>query len=313
MTQPVPRVTIGMPIYNGENFLRLALDTVTAQTFTDFEVLLCDNASTDGTAGVCREYVARDSRFRYLPSETNRGASWNYNRALDMCQSPYLIWLAHDDRWRPTLLEKCVQAMDSNPGVSLVYPRSVFIDEQNRELWHFDAGLHLRDPDPVKRFTQFMRRHAAGGFYGNPAFGLFRVSTLRRIPAVAPYPGSDKVMLGEMALNAQVHEIPDVLFERRDHPKRSVRACATLSENADWFLPGSGQKTKHRIRVWAYKFAEGIWRSKHPLGVKLRCYAALMTHYVAPQLPHYGRKLVRQALAFPGQALRGSSRRSVRS
>ena len=154
MTQSVPRVTIGVPIYNGENFLRQALDTVAAQTFTDFEVLLCDNASTDGTASICREYVERDSRFRYFPSETNRGASWNYNRALDMCQSPYLIWLAHDDRWRPTLLEKCVEAMESNPEVSLVYPRSVFIDEQNQELRHFDARLHLRDPDPVKRFTQ---------------------------------------------------------------------------------------------------------------------------------------------------------------
>ena len=302
MTQSVPRVTIGVPIYNGENFLRQALDTVAAQTFTDFEVLLCDNASTDGTASICREYVERDSRFRYFPSETNRGASWNYNRALDMSQSPYLTWIAHDDRWRPTWLEKCVEAMESDPEVSLVYPRSVFIDEQNQELWHFDARLHLRDPDPVKRFTQFVRRYAEPDFC-NPAFGLFRVSTLRHIPAVAPYPGSDMIMLSEMALNGQVHEVPDVLFERRDHPKRSMRACATTSEVADWFLPGSGQKTKHRIRVWAYKFAEGIWRSNHPLDVKLRCYAALMIYYVAPQLPRYGRELVRRALAFPGQAL----------
>jgi glycosyltransferase involved in cell wall biosynthesis len=303
VTQSVPKVTIGVPIYNGANFLRQALDTVAAQTFTDFEVLLCDNASTDETASICREYVARDCRFRYFPSETNRGASWNYNRALDMCQSPYLIWIAHDDRWRPTLLEKCVETMESDPEVSLVYPRSVFIDEQNRELWHFDADLHLRDPDPVKRFTQFVRRYAKADFC-NPVFGLHRVSTLRHIPAVAPYPGSDMIMLSEVALNGLVHEVPDVLFERRDHPKRSIRACATISEIADWFLPGSGQKTNHSIRVWTIKFAEGIWRSNHPLGVKLQCYAALMTYYVAPQLPRYGRKLVRQALAFPGQALR---------
>ena len=302
MTRPVPKVAICVPIFNGENFLRQALETIAEQTFKDFEVFLCDNASTDGTAAICREFVERDPRFRYFPSDVNRGASWNYNRGIEMCQSPYLIWAAHDDRWRPQLLEKCVEAMEREPEIGLCYPRSVFIDEQNKELWHFDARLHLRDPDPVKRFTAFVRRYAEPDFC-NPAFGLFRMSVLRHVPAVAPYPGSDMVMLSEMALNSQVHEVPDVLFERRDHPKRSIRASATSKDVADWFLPGSGKKTKHVIRVWAYKLGEGVWRSQHPLDVKAQCYAALMRYYITPQLPRYGLKLVRQAMAIPRHAL----------
>jgi glycosyltransferase involved in cell wall biosynthesis len=302
MTRSVPKIAIGVPIFNGENFLRQALDAIAGQTFPDFEVFLCDNASTDGTAEICREFVERDPRFRYFPSDTNRGAAWNFNRPVEMCRSPYFIWAAHDDRWRPTLLEKCSEALDLEPEIGLCYPRSVFIDEQNKELWHFDARLHLRDPDPIKRFTSFVRRYAEPDFC-NPVFGLYRMSVLRQVSVLPPYPGSDMVMMSEVALNSHVHEVPDVLFERRDHPKRSIRASPTNADVANWFLPGSGKKTQHVIRVWAYKLAEGVWRSKHPPDVKLQCYAALMRYYVAPQLPRYGRKLAQQALALPRYAL----------
>lgn len=302
MSRSIPKVAIGVPIYNGENFLRQALDSVAAQTFTDFEAFLCDNASTDATADICREYVERDARFRYFPSETNRGASWNFGRSVEMCQSPYFIWAAHDDRWRPTLLEKCVQVLEADPDVVLCYPRSVFIDEQNNELWHFEANLHLRDASAAKRFERFVRRYAKPDFC-NPIFGLFRFSTLRRMPVLPPYPSSDMVMLGEFALNGHIHELPEVLFERRDHPKRSMRACTTPAQVADWFLPGSGKKTHHVARVWVRKLAEAVWRSDHPLDVKLQCYAAWMAHYVGPQLLRYGRNVARRALAYPRHAL----------
>ena len=83
-----PRVSIGLPVYNGEVYLSGALDTLLGQTFTDLELIISDNASTDRTPEICRSYAARDHRVRYIRHEVNRGVPWNHNFALGQASSP---------------------------------------------------------------------------------------------------------------------------------------------------------------------------------------------------------------------------------
>src|ERR1700753_3521498 len=112
-----PRVSLGMPVYNGEKYLEAALDSLLAQTFTSFELIVCDNASTDGTQAICERYAARDSRIRYERNERNMGASWNFNPVYSLARAPYFKQAAHDDLCEPEFLERCVAVLDRDPDV----------------------------------------------------------------------------------------------------------------------------------------------------------------------------------------------------
>src|SRR3982751_485615 len=100
-----PKVSIGLPVYNGELHLALALDSILAQTYGDFEIVISDNGSTDGTESICRRYAAADPRIRYERNETNRGAAWNYNHVFELSRGEYFKWMAHDDLIEPNYLE----------------------------------------------------------------------------------------------------------------------------------------------------------------------------------------------------------------
>ena len=129
-----PRVSIGVPVYNGEKYLAAALDSILAQTFTDFEVIVSDNASTDRTEQICREYAARDNRIRYVRQPKNRGMTWNFSHTVDLARGEYFRWHAHDDSCAPTLLDRCVEALDANPEAVLAYPRVQMIDDRGEPL-----------------------------------------------------------------------------------------------------------------------------------------------------------------------------------
>ena len=119
MSKPIPQVSIGMPVYNGEKFIREALDSLLAQTFTDFELIISDNASTDGTEAICREYAARDPRIRYVRQSENRGAAANFRFVLDEAVGEYFMWAAADDIWGKGFIEKCTNLLDRNPQTGM--------------------------------------------------------------------------------------------------------------------------------------------------------------------------------------------------
>ena len=116
-----PKVSIGMPVYNGEPFIRKALDCLLAQTFTDFELIISDNASPDRTPEICQEYAAKDARIRYIRQKENKGATWNFNFVLEQACAEYFMWAACDDLWSPDCLLKYVEVLDNDESVALVF------------------------------------------------------------------------------------------------------------------------------------------------------------------------------------------------
>ena len=128
MSESVPRVTIGLPVYNGENYLAEAIESLLSQTFTDFELVICDNGSTDRTEQVCRAFAARDARIRYYRESQNRGLAWNFSRTFELARGRYFKWQAHDDLCGPTLLERSVEALDRDPALVLACARRTIID-----------------------------------------------------------------------------------------------------------------------------------------------------------------------------------------
>src|SRR5687767_8665908 len=118
-----PTVSIAIPVYNGENYLRLSIESILAQDYSDFELIITDNASTDGTEAICRDYANRDPRVRYARNERNIGASGNYNKGFELARGKYFRWQAHDDECHRSMTRKCVDFLESaSPEVTMVYP-----------------------------------------------------------------------------------------------------------------------------------------------------------------------------------------------
>lgn len=112
-----PKITIGIPVYNGEEFLHDRINSVLEQTFKDFEIIISDNASSDSTQSICKEYVKKDSRIRYIHQEKNIGMLPNFYFLLQKAKTDYFVWAAVDDSWHPTFLEKNIKILDMNENM----------------------------------------------------------------------------------------------------------------------------------------------------------------------------------------------------
>jgi glycosyltransferase involved in cell wall biosynthesis len=254
-----PRVGIGLAVCNGERFLAATLDSLLAQTFEDFELIVCDNASTDRTPEIARAYAARDRRVRYVRNETNLGAAGNYRRAFALSSAPYFRWSAADDLFAPESLARCVEVLDREPAVVLTYPKTTFIDEHGRVIGDYEDGLHLTSPRPSERLRQLLARLR----YCNAIYGLMRADAMRKTRLVGDYIGSDIVFQAELALYGWFWEIPEVLFFRRLHPAAS--SSMTDRERRAFYDPAR----RRRVALWRWRhlfeLARAVARAPLPL------------------------------------------------
>src|SRR6267142_6107507 len=132
---PQPKVSVGLPVYNGAEFLRAALDSILRQDYRDFELIISDNASTDGTRAICQQYAQGDKRIRYFRNESNGGAAENYRRVFELARGDYFNWATHDDIQLPGFLRRCAEVLDKAPtSVVLVAPRAEIIDAEGRKI-----------------------------------------------------------------------------------------------------------------------------------------------------------------------------------
>lgn len=299
MSTPSPRVSIGLPVYNGERYLESTLDSLLAQTFPDFELIISDNASTDRTAAICAAYQARDPRVRYSRNAANLGATRNYNLTVEQARGEYFKWAAYDDPCGPEFLERCVRALDANPAVVLAYTRARVIDEAGQDLGYDPVDLDLRQPRPVERYAAYHRRFRQHRNC-NPVFGVIRTATLRRTAMIGNYVASDEVLLGELALHGQFYEVPDELFFRRDHPNTSTRAFL-IKNRAAWFDPALGGRLHLPVWIWFQQQAAALGRAPLRLGERGRCWRELL---ITAGLPRHRSALYNESILWAKQQLR---------
>lgn len=249
-----PRVTVGMPVYNGEEYLERALDSLLAQEFEDFELIISDNASTDGTEAIARRYAERDSRIRYHRAEVNQGAAWNFSHLVDMARGEYFRWACHDDMLEPSHLSRCVAALDAAPpSVVLAYTRSVLIDEHDVGQWTQEDNMDTRGMPPHARLRQLAQNLR----YSNILYGLIRTEAMRQTRRIEPYESSDYVLLAELALLGEFVEVPAYLFRRRIHARMSRQANRSRLSIAQWFSTSnrSGLRLPQLRLMWGYTSA----------------------------------------------------------
>ena len=256
----VPAASIGLPVYNGERYLDATIRSILGQDYADLELIVCDNASTDGTADICLLHAANDPRLRYHRQPRNLGAGPNYDDCFHRARGRYFKWAAHDDLLAPDHLARAVAALEAAPdavlcttGITEIGPE----DEVRRRYANGFPGIDAAEP--ARRLGAVIHTsHQCEDF-----FGLFRRAALIGSGLHGTYSGSDRVLLAEMALRGPWVSVDAPVFLHREHPQRYTRALLLKDrrEAALWQDSSAAAQrasTQFHLNVWRH-----YWRAIH--------------------------------------------------
>ena len=216
----IPKVSIGMPVYNGEKFIRKALDSLLAQTFTNFELIISDNASTDQTQKICKEYEAQDKRIRYVRQMKNLDPMWNFNFVLQQASGEYFMWAACDDIWGKPFIEECVNCLNNHADVGLAFGMFWVTSRMYPivKMKRFPNMSFLCNDDPFIRVVKFIELEGVT-HKANAIYGLWRKNIAKKTFAAFAgidekfvYLGLDIAQIVYLLTMKKCFQIPNVLF-----------------------------------------------------------------------------------------------------
>ncbi len=292
-----PRVSIGMPVRNGEPYLSAAIESVLAQTYPDFELVISDNASDDDTERICRCYADRESRIRYYRNVDNIGAARNFNRVFELSRGEYFKWFAHDDLLAPTYLQRCVETLDKAPkSVVLCFPRRRIMAPDGRPLDCDPFLLSQRDAREDFHNASFARLvRISASCFPIFAFGLMRREAAKKTRLIGGYVAADLVFVAEMRLAGELWEVPEELYFQRLHAATpDVLARTTRSGEAAWFDPENAERWLRPEGELLFQYIGAIHRSDVSALQKAKCYLSLGGH-VASRIERSLRRMPKRA------------------
>lgn len=284
MTSEQPPISVGMPVYNGEKYLRKSIDCLLQQTYSDFELLISDNASNDRTEEICQEYARADSRIRYIRQTSNIGGARNWNAVFQESRGIYFKWASANDICSPDFLERCKQVLDARTDVVLCYGRTMLVDEMGSPIREYEDRLNIQEDLPSERFKKLVSNLRLN----NAQAGLFRSSALRCTALEGVYRGGDVTLMAELSLYGKFVEIPTVLFQRRIAPDASTTAMTEEEHKKFHALRHSGRRERYR-----WKFHLGCLSAI--LRAPVECREKTRTAVFVLRLMYYGKRdLVRE-------------------
>jgi glycosyltransferase involved in cell wall biosynthesis len=269
-----PRLTIGLPVYNGEKYVAESIEALLGQSFTDFELIISDNASTDGTGDISRRYEKQDSRVRYFRQAQNIGLAPNHNFVVEQARGELFKWTAGDDLYARDLVERCIDALDKYPDVVLAHSWSAKVDPSGAVTKAFEYPLNTSSPRAPERFRSLL--FVSGG---DDDYGVMRTAVLRKTAMKESYHHADRTIIAELALYGRFYQVPDWLYFRREHPDRAERAFPSMRSRCANMDPRRADPLRNpAIRlygeyIWAY--VRAIWRAPLSAADRLECYRYL--------------------------------------
>jgi glycosyltransferase involved in cell wall biosynthesis len=286
-------VSVGIPTYNRCDRLRSAVRSVLDQDYPDLEIIISDNASTDGTESYVAALIEQHpDRVRYLRNDENLGPLENFNRVRAACTGEFVMWLGDDDRLSPTFVSTCVGLLDEHPDAVLAAGLVRYVDADGLDVGTGEV-IVCDQADPVDRVLAYYRQVGDNGTF----YGVTRAEAARALQPLATVMGSDWFLMAEIAY------LGKVLVAEGAEVRRSVggatrslkHVAATL--RFSWF---EGEFPQLAIAWWAFR-AIG-WRSPvygrlgsaRRLVLGLRVAAIVVTRFVVPAVPRYGRLLLRR-------------------
>lgn len=290
MAERGPRLVIGMPVRNGENFLGPALECLLGQSYADFAVVISDNASSDGTRAIAERYAARDRRVRYHRQEADRGAAANFNYLVRSTRSELFKWAAHDDLCDPRYLHQTIALLDRSPDAVFAHSFTHLINERDEIVGRYDDQKELLQDRPSGRLAASFRLR-----YPTPIWGVMRRSALERTSLIGGYLGSDWNFLGEMLLLGRLVLVPEYLFSVRMHERGFSFGVQRESKQfrLAWFDPAARRPLLSAFRS-AGCFARAALRHPMSPGERLASLGHIAVRF-GSKLPGLRRKARRPA------------------
>ena len=246
-----PRLTVGLPVYNGANYIAESIDALLGQSFSDFELIISDNASTDETGDICRRYEKQDSRVRYFRQPQNIGLAPNHNFVAVQARGELFKWASNDDLYARDLLERCIDALDKYPDVVLAHSWTAKVDGSGAVTQAFKYPLTTDSPRASERFRSVLFDSG-----GDDDYGVMRLEVLRRTAMKESYHHADHTIIAEIVLHGRFYQVPDWLYFRRDHADRAERACPTMRSRCVNMDPRRADRLRHPT---ARLYGEYIW------------------------------------------------------
>lgn len=264
-----PTVTVGMPAYNAARTIRSSIDSLLAQSFSDFELIISDNASTDETWSIIEDYARNDRRVVAIRQTHNIGANGNYSAVVRLARGRYFKWASSNDWCAPQFLSSCIAYLERSPETVLVAPRTRLFETAPDACADYDGDMAFDQDDPVTRFVQVYRCMRLNNLFN----GVMRISALRRTRLVEHYPGADIVLVAHMALLGKVALLDDYLFYRRMDRETATRLMSVEAVHRHHYP----SKTL-RALFPAWRFAAGSARAAVTGSPSVRDSARALTH-----------------------------------
>ena len=281
-----PRLTIGLPVYNSERYVAESIESLLGQSYTDFELIISDNASTDDTPGICERYAKQDSRIRYHRQPANIGLAPNHNFCAEQASGELFKWAAGDDLYHRDLLLRCVEVMDERLEVVLAHAYTAMIDGDSKMYQANAYSLGTSAPRPSERFRSML--HDNGG---DDDGGVIRTAVLLRTAMKDSYHHADRTIIAELALYGPFCHVPEWMYFRRDHPDRAERAHPGVRARCANMDPRRANPWLHPVPrllagyFWAY--VRMIQRAPLTPAERRACYGHLVTWMAKRSKPHH--------------------------
>jgi glycosyltransferase involved in cell wall biosynthesis len=284
-----PLVSIGLPVYKGENYLKCALESILAQTYTNLEVVISDNASEDATQEICQNFAEKDQRVRYYRNPRNLGLFKNFNQVFELSKGKYFQWMAHDDLLAPEFLSKTVPILDQDESIVICYSREYRIDVEGKIIETTDYPSPLGNSEiPKERFHDAL--------YVPPisVSGLIRSDALKKTRLHLEFIGSDWNLALELALLGRFYQIPDRLYLRRSHPEESIKMFSK-HERMAYSCPSKVKQIHFPMWRQTFEYFRSVYRFDMPMKDKAHYYPEFCRWMLFPRTQIDLRKDIRIA------------------
>lgn len=293
-------MTIGLPVYNGENYLSESIEALLGQSYEDFELLISDNASTDGTPGICQRYMKQDSRIRYIRQARNIGLIPNENFTIQQARGELFKLAAHDDLYGRDLLKRCVEALDAHPEVVVAHCWETRINSAGTITEALGYSVAADAPRAADRFRSML-------FDGwdDYTYGVMRRQVLLRTRLLRSHHLADRTLTVELSLHGPFCLVPEWMYFRRDHPERTVPY--TVRSRCVYLDPRRASRLRHPVvrlygeYIWGYVTA--IRQAPLPPAEKRECFGHLARWLAGRAGPVAGRSVRRESLTDSAELL----------
>jgi glycosyltransferase involved in cell wall biosynthesis len=267
-----PLVSIGVPVYNGEKTIERALDALIEQDYSNLEIIISDNASTDTTEEICKKYTERDSRVSYNRAKKNFGSGWNFNKVLELSTGDYFMWAADDDERDLSFVSACIEKLMQCPNAAVCHAyTAAFIEGEQERLCVVNTNSFEGKTDLIDRYRETLTQNPNMAIYG-----LFRSSAMRKTHMLEKFIASDIAFIQELSIYGEIVQVPRILFNYFGRKEWN-----TIDEDYFVFL---GKKNKPwwylPFAVLLYNHCKRVALSEIPFSKKIRLWIVLIDYEI---------------------------------